>query len=253
MSEYEYEEYDRLLADVKDFLKKSETDKKAKIQELAKKLDELGHKKQDIAKKIAKDLEGYTPSRSYVYQCLDEEYKREYDRYQESEMSKVDFTDIQEQNELEKPIVVATDGSSETTDDKYGKGVVPVTDEPNNDQYDKELTERYEAHLKEFDELAEKFNGLQAHNEYLEEMNKELKLAVDALQAARVPASTTQSDMKQHTPSHRGYWIRFDTTNIELTRPLINIINRARDRPKQFFIEVMDDEVIEISENRPAQ
>lgn len=253
MSEYEYEEYDRLLAEVKAILETSEIEKRTKILELARKLDELGYKKQHIAKKIAKDLEGYTPSRSYVYQCLGEEYKTPQDRYQGLESSTVEHTNDQEQNELEKPIVVATDGSSETTDDEYGKGVVPVTDEPNNDQYDKELTERYEAHLKEFDELVDKFNGLQTHNEYLEEMNRELKLAVDALQAARVPASTTQSDMKQHTPSHRrGYWIRFDTTNIELTRPLINIINRARDRPKQFFIEVMDDEVIEVSESRPT-
>lgn len=235
------DEYDELVQQAKN---RTHTASKDYIPKCCEILKAEGKSNEDLVHKIRKDFSFWSPTT--IYEAIPDEYKKETKPKKELEES------IQPPESI--LIEKTTNGKEEyLSDDEYGKGVVPVIDEPNNNQYDKELTERYEAHLKEFDELVDKFNGLQTHNEYLEEMNKELKQAVDALQAARVPASTTQSDMKQHTPSHRGYWIRFDTTNIELTRPLINIINRARDRPKQFFIEVMDDEVIEISENRPAQ
>lgn len=234
------DEYDELVQQARN---RTHTASKDYIPKCCEILKAEGKSNEDLVHKIRKDFSFWSPTT--IYEAIPDEYKKETKPKKELEES------IQPPESI--LIEKTTNGKEEyLSDDEYGKGVVPVIDEPNNNQYDKELTERYEAHLKEFDELVEKFNGLQTHNEYLEEMNKELKQAVDALQAARVPASTTQSDMKQHTPSHRGYWIRFDTTNIELTRPLINIINRSRDRPKQFFIEVMDDEVIEVSENRPA-
>lgn len=236
------DEYDELVQQARN---RTHTASKDYIPKCCEILKAEGKSNEDLVHKIRKDFSFWSPTT--IYEAIPDEYKKETKPKKELEESIQPPESILIEKTTNGKEVIAS------SDDEYGKGVVPVTDEPNNDQYDKELTERYEAHLKEFDELVDKFNGLQTHNEYLEEMNKELKQAVDALQAARVPASTTQSDMKQHTTSHRGYWIRFDTTNIELTRPLINIINRARDRPKQFFIEVMDDEVIEISENRPAQ
>lgn len=135
----DYSEYEVLLADVKSILGRSEIQKKEKIQELAKKLDWLGHKQKDIAQKIVADLKGYA-TKQHVYQCLDDKYKHEYERYRDLEKSTVDYTNNQEQNEREtekKTIVVeqSTSGSSQPNSQSVPQNQEPVTDKPNNDQY----------------------------------------------------------------------------------------------------------------------
>lgn len=135
----DYSEYETLLADVKSIFDRSETEKKQKIQELAKKLDWLGHKQKDIAKKIAKDLKGYAVS-SYVYQCLDDKYKTPQDRYYDLETSTVELTNDQKQNEREtekKKIVLEQTTTGTTLLPTTVPDFKPVTDEANNDQFGK--------------------------------------------------------------------------------------------------------------------
>jgi vacuolar-type H+-ATPase subunit I/STV1 len=121
--------------------------------------------------------------------------------------------------------------------------------------------ERENAQKQDYDKLAEQYNetqekleGIQTHNEFLQDEVKQLKEAIQALQTARpnlVQATRIDSKVQQATRNpNRGFWIRFDLSNVEITRPLINIIMRMKDRPKEFFIEVLGDDVIEVSENK---
>lgn len=119
-----------------------------------------------------------------------------------------------------------------------------------------------EAQKQDYDRLADEYNqaqerleGLETHNEYLQNQVDELKGLVQAFQTARpnlVQATTTtelDSKVQDHRRNqNRGYWCKFDLSNIEITRPLINIILRNKDRPKQFYLEILGDDVVEVSE-----
>lgn len=113
---------------------------------------------------------------------------------------------------------------------------------------DNELLEQLrEKQTKDFDDLVAKYNSLQeklegaeTQNAYFQDEITELKKAIKVLNDALVIKANPQKRL----------WVKFDTSNVELTRPLFNIMLRNKDRPKQFFIEVMGDDVVEISETK---
>ena len=198
----------------------------------------------DAGDRIKNDLID-TWSRSTIYDNLPDEAKKE---------TKPKKNDIEEKIPTSESIVIeqSTSGKSETPlSPTTVPDFEPVADKTNNDQYDK-LAERY-------NKLQEDFEGLQAHNDYQKEKIDNLQLAVKVLDQAikAKPLVQITSDEKsaiamtevKRNPN-RGFWVKFDLSNIELTRPLINITNRMRDRPKYFYLEILGDEVIEVSENK---
>lgn len=116
---------------------------------------------------------------------------------------------------------------------------------------DNELLEQLrEKQTKDFDDLVGKYNELQTkfegaetHNQMYQDQINELKSAIKVLNDALSKPTIVRNPNK-------GFWIKFDCTNVELTRPIINMFNRFKDRPKEFYIEILGDEVIEVSEHK---
>lgn len=138
-----------------------------------------------------------------------------------------------------------------------------VSPQKNDDnKYIGDVLEQYKevetARKQDYDKLADEYNqaqerleGLQTHNDYLQNEIDGLKQAVQALQPNVIATvQATNKVQPQARNPNRGYWIRFDLSNTEITRPLINIIMRMKDRPKQFYFEILGDDVIDVSETK---
>lgn len=116
---------------------------------------------------------------------------------------------------------------------------------------DNELLEQLrEKQTKDFDDLVGKYNkqqerleGAETHNQMLQDQINELKSAIKVLNDALSKPNIIRN-------KNRGEWIKFDCSNVQLTRPIINMFNRFKDRPKELYLEILGDEVIEVSETR---
>lgn len=240
-------QYDTLLAEAKS---KGSNLAKDYIPRLYKELVEVEKlEPRDAGERIKKDLVD-TWARTTIYENLPEEAKQE----AKQEAGRQSHKKVLE-------VSATTTGSeSSMTNDPISEAdpkVPPQSERDNSTDYDKLANEH--------NELVTKYEGLEANNEYLqEEQRKQIKKieqlgqVVQALQKARpnlVGATTIARDSKvqQDIPTrnpNRGYWIRFDLSNVEITRPLINIIMRMKDRPKQFYVEILGDDVIDVSETK---
>lgn len=226
----------------------------------------------DAGERIKKDLVD-TWARTTIYENLPEEAKQEAKqeagRQSHKKVLEVSATNIGAEDSI----------TNDHEPDTFGLGVVEESESkvpPHKEEYLGDVLEQYKkreaAQKQDYDKLAEQYNktqekleGLQANNEYLEEEQRkqiekieQLGQVVQALQEARpnlvgatmiARDSKVQQDIPTRNPN-RGYWIRFDLSNVEITRPLINIIMRMKDRPKQFYVEILGDDVIDVSETK---
>lgn len=235
-------EYDDLLAEAKEKVSILAKDYIPRLYDALMKEPNMTPK--DAGERIKKDLADKW-SRDTIYENLPDEAK-------DDPRGRPKKKDLEESIKASEIISMeqTTSGKSETSfPSTTVPDLEPVTVSHNNDQYDK-LADEY-------NKVQEKLEGAEADNEYLKDQVEQLKTAVNELQKARPNlAQTTHNEEKsaiavttKERNSNKGFWVKFDLSNLELTRPLINILMRSKDRPKQFFIEVLGEDVVEVSES----
>lgn len=125
-----------------------------------------------------------------------------------------------------------------------------VADNIDDKQLIEQLREEFDDLVKKYNQLQENFEGLQTHNEYKQDQIEGLQKAVRVLDDALKAKPLTQTEPYPERNKNRGEWVKFDCSNVALTRPIINMFNRFKDRPKEFYLEILGDEVIEVSETK---
>lgn len=151
-----------------------------------------------------------------------------------------------------------TDKKVKVRSDPLIDGLNTINDKQLMEQLRDKQTKEFDNLVGKYNEIQEKLDGAETHNGYLQEQINELKTAIKLLQEARPMIQATTANEKSaiamtdegRRNPNRGYWIRFDLSNLELTRPLINIVMRMKDRPKEFFVEVLGEDVVEVSETK---
>lgn len=115
-----------------------------------------------------------------------------------------------------------------------------------------QLRQEFDDLVKKYNDLQTKLEGVETHNAYKQEqiegLQKAIKVLDDALKAK--PLIQSEPYPLSTRNKNRGEWVKFDCSNVALTRPIINMFNRFKDRPKEFYLEILGDEVIEVSETK---
>lgn len=239
-------------------LQEHEEYKKDVIKKLARLLEKGDTPKDLISSVLHKDLKGYVTAQ-YINAILKEEQIGQTEKQQRKTKLAVTATNDNRQLEQSSDDLETSFNNDDKKEPETSTTILPPTTTPdlepstNFKEYN-DLPDRY-------NEALEKIEAVEAHNEYLKEQVSELQTAVkvldEALKAKPLVQATTaneksaiaMTDEGRRNPN-RGYWVRFDLSNVEITRPLINIIMRMKDRPKQFFVEVLGEDVVEVSETK---